>query len=181
MQRPSAEEVLACDWMKKADEVTEAEVVAAFERRRPVSEEAHNTMSVTCAPRLKDTATAFAALIESLQSLEWPTAGNDVRAEVHVDKDRLTATCVMDEMRIRAILTPVEGLLEKNPTVNMFAHGDAVAGEADPVAAAKRMEAVRLEREMNQTPVVRLVWIGGSAGAMQLVNVYMAVSAMLST
>ena len=44
MQRPSAEEALACDWMKKADEVTEAEVVAAFERRRPVSEEAHNTM-----------------------------------------------------------------------------------------------------------------------------------------
>ena len=47
MMRPSAEEVLACDWMKKADEVTEAEVVAAFESRRPVSEEAHNTMSVT--------------------------------------------------------------------------------------------------------------------------------------
>ena len=178
MMRPSAEEVLACDWMKKADEVTEAEVVAAFESRRPVSEEAHNTMSVTCAPRLKDTATAFDALIEALQSLEWPTAGNDVRAEVHVDRDRLTATCVMDEMRIRAILTPVEGLLEKNPTVNMFKEGE---GEADPVAAAKRMEAARRERENNQTPIVRLVWIGGSAGAMQLVNVYMAVSAMLST
>ena len=67
MMRPSAEEVLACDWMKKADEVTEAEVVAAFESERPVSEEAHNTMSVTCAPRLKDTATAFDALIEALQ------------------------------------------------------------------------------------------------------------------
>ena len=178
MMRPSAEEVLACDWMKKADEVTEAEVVAAFESRRPVSEEAHNTMSVTCAPRLKDTVTAFDALIEALQSLEWPTAGNDVRAEVHVDRHRLTATCVMDDMRIRAILTPVEGLLEKNPTVNMFREGE---GEADPVAAAKRMEAARRERENNQTPIVRLVWIGGSAGAMQLVNVYMAVSAMLST
>ena len=53
MQRPTAADVLACDWMKKADEVTEAEVVAAFERRRPVSEEAHNTMAVSCAPRLK--------------------------------------------------------------------------------------------------------------------------------
>jgi len=31
------------------------------------------------------------------------------------------------------------------------------------------------------TPVVRLVWIGGSHGAMQLVNIYMHVSAILST
>ena len=46
MQRPTAEDIMACDWMKMADEVTEAEVVAAFERRRPVSEEAHNTMAV---------------------------------------------------------------------------------------------------------------------------------------
>ena len=37
------------------------------------------------------------------------------------------------------------------------------------------------ERERNATPVVRLVWIGGSARAMQLVNVYTHVSAILST
>ena len=56
MARPSASDILHCDWMRRGDEVTEAEVVVAFERRMPVSEEAHNTMSVTCAPRLKDTA-----------------------------------------------------------------------------------------------------------------------------
>ena len=63
MARPSAVEILRCDWIQNANEVTEAEVVAAFERRRPVSEEAHNTMSVTCAPRLKNTEHAFDALM----------------------------------------------------------------------------------------------------------------------
>ena len=73
MQRPSANDLLECDWMRRAGEVTEAEVVAAFEQRRPVSEEEHNTMLVTCAPRLKDPAQAFDALVAALHTLEWPT------------------------------------------------------------------------------------------------------------
>ena len=176
MMRPSASDILHCDWMRRADEVTEAEVVAAFERRRPVSEEAHNTMSVSCAPRLKDTTKAFEALLGALRTLEWPGgAAENVKPEVHEDRDRLTATAVVGETRIRAILTPVEGLIAKNPTTPFD------PGAADPVAAMKKAAWMEREREQNATPVVRLVWIGGSAGAMQLVNVYMHVSAILST
>jgi serine/threonine protein kinase len=176
MMRPSASDILHCDWMRRAEEVTEAEVVAAFERRRPVSEEAHNTMSVSCAPRLKDTTKAFEALLEALRTLEWPGgAAENVKPEVHEDRDRLTATAVVGETRIRAILTPVEGLIAKNPTTPFNPNA------ADPVAAMKKAALMEREREQNATPVVRLVWIGGSAGAMQLVNVYMHVSAILST
>mgnify|MGYP003313067321 CR=1 FL=1 len=50
----------------------------------------------------------------------------------------------------------------------------------DPVAAMKKAAWAEREREQSATPVVRLVWIGGSAGAMQLVNVYTHVSAILS-
>ena len=174
MQRPTASDILHCDWMKRADEVSEAEVVAAFERRRPVSEEAHNTMSVTCAPRLKDTTRAFDALVGALKSLEWPSLEN-IQPEVFVDRERLTATAVMGEMRIRAILTPVDGIIVKNPTAAMFDPG------TDPVAAAKKTAWESRQRDNAATPIVRLVWIGGSAGAMQLVNVYMHVSAILST
>ena len=175
MGRPSASDILHCDWMRRADEVTEAEVVAAFERRRPVSEEAHNTMSVTCAPRLKDTAEAFEALLGALRTLEWPGGvAEGVKPEVHEDRDRLTATAVVGETRIRAILTPVEGLIAKNPTTPFD------PGVADPVAAMKKAAWAEREREQSATPVVRLVWIGGSAGAMQLVNVYVHVSAILS-
>ena len=174
IQRPTAQDVLDCDWMRKADEVTEAEVVAAFEQRRPVSEEAHNTMTVTCAPRLKDTDNAFDALVAALHALEWP-ALVDIKPEVHMDRDRLTATTVMGDLRIRAILTPVEGLIDKNPTSMMLDH------ETDPVQAARKAEEVKRLRDESATPIVRLVWIGGSAEAMQLVNVYMHVSAMLST
>lgn len=176
MQRPSAQDILACDWMKKADEVTEAEVVAAFERRRPVSEEAHNTMAVTCAPRLRDTGAAFDALVAALKSLEWPTQV-DIKAEVFVDNERLTATVVLGEMRVRAILTPAEALIDKNPTSAML----DLDHDTDPVRAAKKAEEELRQREENANPVVRLVWIGGAAGAMQLVNVYIHVSAILGT
>ena len=176
MARPSASDILHCDWMRRGDEVTEAEVVAAFERRMPVSEEAHNTMSVTCAPRLKDTAKAFEALLGALRTLEWPGGGESgsVKPEVHEDRDRLTATAVVGETRIRAILTPTEGLIAKNPTTPFD------PGAVDPVAAMKKAARLAREREQSATPVVRLVWIGGSAGAMQLVNVYVHVSAILS-
>ena len=175
MARPSAVEILRCDWIQRANEVTEAEVVAAFERRRPVSEEAHNTMSVTLAPRLKDTTHAFDALIGALRTLEWPGSQQEQQqAQVHEDRERLTATAVMGETRIRAILTPVDSLIAKNPTT-MFDPG------VDPVAAMKQAAWQLRERERNATPVVRLVWIGGSARAMQLVNVYTHVSAILST
>jgi hypothetical protein len=80
----------------------------------------------------------------------------------------------MGETRIRAILTPVDSLIAKNPTT-MFDPG------VDPVAAMKQAARQLRERERNATPVVRLVWIGGSARAMQLVNVYTHVSAILST
>ena len=46
---------------------------------------------VTCAPRLKETDAAFDALIAALNSLEWPTQV-DTKAEVFVDRERLTAT-----------------------------------------------------------------------------------------
>jgi hypothetical protein len=95
-----------------------------------------------------------------------------------VDRERLTATAVLGEMRIRAILTPVEGLLHKNPTKSI------VAEEPDPMAAARKAEEARLRRDATATPVVRLVWIGGGSkdmNAMQLVNVYMHVSAIIST
>jgi serine/threonine protein kinase len=177
MMRPSFSDILHCDWMRRAEEVTEAEVVAAFERRRPVSEEAHNTMSVSCAPRLKDTTKAFEALLEALRTLEWPggASENGELPEVHEDRDRLTATAVVGETRIRAILTPVEGLIAKNPTTPFNPNA------SDPVLAMKKAALMEREREQSATPVVRLVWIGGSAGAMQLVNVYMHVSAILST
>jgi serine/threonine protein kinase len=176
MARPSASDILHCDWMRRGDEVTEAEVVAAFERRLPVSEEAHNTMSVSCAPRLKDTAKAFEALLGALRTLEWPGGGEseNVKPEVHEDRDRLTATAVVGETRIRAILIPTEGLIAKNPTTPFD------PGAVDPVAAMKKAARLAREREQSATPVVRLVWIGGSAGAMQLVNVYVHVSAILS-
>lgn len=176
MARPSASDILHCDWMRRGDEVTEAEVVAAFERRLPVSEEAHNTMSVSCAPRLKDTAKAFEALLGALRTLEWPGGGEseNVEPEVHEDRDRLTATAVVGETRIRAILIPTEGLIAKNPTTPFD------PGAVDPVAAMKKAARLAREREQSATPVVRLVWIGGSAGAMQLVNVYVHVSAILS-
>lgn len=174
MARPSAVEILRCDWIQNANEVTEAEVVAAFERRRPVSEEAHNTMSVTCAPRLKNTEHAFDALMVALRTLEWPGGDTKMEAEVHEDRERLTATAVLGETRIRAILTPVDKLIAKNPTT-------LVDPGVDPVAAMKKAAWLVREREQNATPVVRLVWIGGSARAMQLVNVYTHVSAILST
>jgi serine/threonine protein kinase len=180
MHRPTAKEVLECDWMQTADTVTEAEVMAAFERRNPVTEEAHNSMTVTCAPRLKETDVAFVALLGALETLQWPSGGgrDDRRVEIHVDRERLTATAVLGEMRIRAILTPVEGLLHKNPTKSI------VAEEPDPMAAARKAEEARLRRDATATPVVRLVWIGGGSkdmNAMQLVNVYMHVSAIIST
>ena len=109
----------------EADQVTEAEVVAAFESRRPVSEEEHNTMAVQCAPRLRQTDAAFDALIGALNSLEWPTHV-DIKAEVFVDRERFTATVVLGDMRVRAVLTPVEALMHKNPTSAMLDH------EADP-------------------------------------------------
>ena len=77
MARPSAVEILRCDWIQNASEVTEAEVVAAFERRRPVSEEAHNTMSVTCAPRLKNTEHAFDALMVRVSQSPNPASAID--------------------------------------------------------------------------------------------------------
>ena len=77
MARPSAVEILRCDWIQNANEVTEAEVVAAFERRRPVSEEAHNTMSVTCAPRLKNTEHAFDALMVRVSQSPNPASAID--------------------------------------------------------------------------------------------------------
>jgi hypothetical protein len=88
--------------------------------------------------------------------------------------ERLTATAVLGETRIRAILTPVDKLIAKNPTT-------LVDPGVDPVAAMKKAAWLVREREQNATPVVRLVWIGGSARAMQLVNVYTHVSAILST
>ena len=93
---------------------------------------------------------------------------------MHEDRDRLTATAVVGETRIRAILTPTEGLIAKNPTTPFD------PGAVDPVAAMKKAARLAREREQSATPVVRLVWIGGSAGAMQLVNVYVHVSAILS-
>ena len=84
---------------------------------------------------------------------------------MHEDRDRLTATAVVGETRIRAILTPTEGLIAKNPTTPFD------PGAVDPVAAMKKAARFAREREQSATPVVRLVWIGGSAGAMQLVNV----------
>ena len=174
MQRPTATDILNCDWIRLGDAASEAEVVAAFEQRRPVSEEAYNTMVVTCAPRLRDAAVAFEALVSALQSLEWPGAEGATEAEVHVDADRYTATAVLGETRVRAILTPAEERIVKNPTA-AFADPDA-----DPVAAAKTAAREAKRRELEATPVVRLVWIGGSAGAMQLVNVYTHVSTILS-
>jgi hypothetical protein len=135
-------------------------------------------MSVSCAPRLKDTTKAFEALLEALRTLEWPGGAeneNGEQPEVHEDRDRLTATAVVGETRIRAILTPVEGLIAKNPTTPFNPNA------SDPVLAMKKAALMEREREQSATPVVRLVWIGGSAGAMQLVNVYMHVSAILST
>ena len=49
------------------------------------------------------------------------------------------------------------------------------------VRAAKKAEEARKLLDESATPLVRLVWIGKTAGAMQLVNVYMHVSAILST
>jgi len=81
---------------------------------------------------------------------------------------------VLGETRIRAILTPVDKLIAKNPTT-------LVDPGVDRVAAMKTAAWLVRVREQNATPVVRLVWIGGSARAMQLVNVYTHVSAILST
>ena len=69
----------------------------------------------------------------------------------------------------------MDGIIVKNPTAAMFDPG------TDPVAAAKKAALESRQRDNAATPIVRLVWIGGSAGAMQLVNVYMHVSAILST
>ena len=127
--------------------------------------------------RLKDTATAFDALIEALQSLEWADGG-ERRSRRGSRRSRPAHRDVRDgrDANPRDI-NPRRGSARRTSRSTCSRRG----GEADPVAAAKRMEAARRERENNQTPIVRLVWIGGSAGAMQLVNVYMAVSAMLST
>ena len=115
-------------------------------------------MVVTCAPRLRDAAVAFEALVSALQSLEWPGAEGATEAEVHVDADRYTATAVLGETRVRAVLTPAEGLIVKNPTA-AFADPDA-----DPVAAAEEAPRESEEPELEATPVVRLVWIGGARG-----------------
>ena len=72
------------------------------------------------------------------------------------------------------VVPPTEGLIAKNPTTPFD------PGAVDPVAAMKKAARLAREREQSATPVVRLVWIGGSAGAMQLVNVYVHVSAILS-
>jgi hypothetical protein len=44
---------------------------------------------------------------------------------------------VLGELRIRAILTPVEALIDKNPTSGELDH------DADPVRAAKKAEEYR--------------------------------------
>ena len=80
-------------------------------------------------------------------------------------------------MRIRAILTPVDGeSLHKNPTAGMLPPDDEPSAQAMRAAEEEN----KWKKDKPATPVVRLVWIGGSAGAMQLVNVYMHVSAILS-
>ena len=86
---------------------------------------------------------------------------------------------VLDGMRIRAILTPVDGeSLHKNPTAGMLPPDDEPSAHA--MRAAEEEKTRKKEKDKPATPVVRLVWIGGSVAAMQLVNVYMHVSAILS-
>ena len=66
----------------------------------------------------------------------------------------MTATVVLDGMRIRAILTPVGAELHTNPTVHMLPPGSVEEANVDDAR----------KRSADGTPVVRLVWIGGSHG-----------------
>jgi hypothetical protein len=53
--------------------------------------------------------------VAALNTLEWPTQV-DIKAEVFVDRDRLTATVVLGDLRIRCCQNQKPSILNSQPS-----------------------------------------------------------------